>query len=170
MSNVGARAGSTVLQFYLRDHEASVSRPEKELKAFVKCHLSPGETRAVTASFDMRALAFFDVSTKSSLAEMGQFTILAGLSSRRHCRERGIRTDRELDRQFPPARGSNVGAGPEPANGASRCAGGKGNPVRFTDREHENKAAQRALTEERQVYLTQAVSLPSQQTPFIMPN
>ena len=57
------------------------TRPEKELKAFVKCHLSPGETRNVTASLDMRSLAFFDVMTKSWVAEMGQFTVLTGLSS-----------------------------------------------------------------------------------------
>ncbi len=81
VTNVGVRAGSTVLQFYVRDTKASVSRPEKELKAFVKCHLGPGETRPVTASLDMRSLAFFDVTTKSWLAETGQFTILAGLSS-----------------------------------------------------------------------------------------
>ena len=108
VSNVGARAGSTVLQFYLRDQEASVSRPEKELKAFIKCHLSPGETRAVTASFDMRALAFFESFDKVVVGGNGSVHHPGGAFQPGHCRECGIRTERELDRQFPPTRGVNV--------------------------------------------------------------
>jgi beta-glucosidase len=51
VANVGDRAGSTVAQFYIVDEQASVSRPDKELKRFVKVWLEPGEKRtAMTAS------------------------------------------------------------------------------------------------------------------------
>ena len=81
VSNVGARHGSTVVQLYVADEKASVSRPEKELKGFKKVVLAPGETKTVTLTLDMRALAFFDVSRKAWVAEAGSFTLLAGFSS-----------------------------------------------------------------------------------------
>ena len=81
VANVGDRAGSTVVQFYISDEQASVSRPDKELKRFVKTRLEPGEKRTITTTFDMRCLAFFDVATKSWKAEPGRFAVLAGSSS-----------------------------------------------------------------------------------------
>ena len=81
VANVGDREGSTVVQFYIADDEASVSRPGKELKRFVKARLEPGEKRTITTSFDMRCLAFFDVATRSWKAEPGRFTVMAGSSS-----------------------------------------------------------------------------------------
>ena len=81
MANIGDRAGSTVVQIYVRDEEASVSRPEKELKGFAKVALAPGERRTVTLTLDMRALAFFDVAGKRWVAEAGEFLALAGFSS-----------------------------------------------------------------------------------------
>ena len=81
VANVGDRAGSTVAQFYIVDEQASVSRPDKELKRFVKVWLEPGEKRTATTAFDMRCLAFFDVATRSWKAEAGRFTVLVGSSS-----------------------------------------------------------------------------------------
>ena len=81
VANVGNRDGSTVVQFYIADDEASVSRPGKELKRFVKVWLGPGEKRTVVATLDMRCLAFFDVAIRSWKAEAGRFTVLAGSSS-----------------------------------------------------------------------------------------
>jgi beta-glucosidase len=81
VTNTGDRAGSTVLQLYVADAEASVSRPGKELKGFAKLALAPGETKTVTLKLDMRALAFFDVTTKRWVAEAGAFSALAGFSS-----------------------------------------------------------------------------------------
>ena len=80
-TNIGARAGSTVVQVYVADEEASVSRPEKELAGFVKVRLAPGETQRVEVVLDMRRLAFFDVAAKAWTAEAGRFTVLAGFSS-----------------------------------------------------------------------------------------
>jgi beta-glucosidase len=81
VTNVGARAGSTVVQVYVADDEASVSRPEKELAGFAKLRLSPGETRRVGVVLDMRSLAFFDIAAKCWTAEAGRFTVIAGFSS-----------------------------------------------------------------------------------------
>jgi beta-glucosidase len=81
VANIGDREGSTVVQFYIADDEASVSRPGKELKRFVKARLKPGEKRTITTTFDMRCLAFFDVATRSWKAEPGRFTVMAGSSS-----------------------------------------------------------------------------------------
>jgi len=81
VANIGDRAGSTVVQFYVVDEHASVSRPPKELKAFVKVELDPGHSKTATATLDMRALAFFDVGRSAWVAEAGMFKVLAGFSS-----------------------------------------------------------------------------------------
>jgi beta-glucosidase len=46
VTNSGVRAGQEVVQLYVRDVQASVARPEKELKGFVKVVLEPGERRS----------------------------------------------------------------------------------------------------------------------------
>ncbi len=79
--NTGERAGQTVVQLYLHDDAASVERPEKELVAFTKVTLEPGDERTVTLPLDMRSLAFFDDARQTWRAEAGDFTLLAGESS-----------------------------------------------------------------------------------------
>jgi beta-glucosidase len=81
VKNDGERAGSTVLQLYVCDAEARVSRPAKELKGFAKIALAPGERRTLAFNLDMRALAFFDVGRRCWVAEAGEFALLAGFSS-----------------------------------------------------------------------------------------
>jgi len=79
--NKGARAGWSVVQFYVADPKASVARPEKELKGFGKAWLAPGETGTIETSFDMRALAFYSTALETFAAEAGDFELLAGFSS-----------------------------------------------------------------------------------------
>jgi beta-glucosidase len=81
VENTGARAGSTVVQAYVRDLAASVARPEKELKAFAKVHVEAGRTATVRLSLDMRSLAFFDDRDQAWTAEPGEFEVLVGQSS-----------------------------------------------------------------------------------------
>jgi beta-glucosidase len=81
VSNTGGRPGVEVVQVYVRDVSASVERPQKELKAFAKVLLQPGETRTIRLSLGMRALAFFDVARKAWVAEAGAFEVLAGASA-----------------------------------------------------------------------------------------
>ncbi len=79
--NTGQRAGQTVVQLYVRDAEARLERPDKELKAFAKVALQPNESRDVTLELDMRALAYFDDSRETWVADAGNFDLLIGTSS-----------------------------------------------------------------------------------------
>jgi len=82
VKNSGMRAGAEVAQVYVRDVVASVPRPEKELKAFEKVWLKPGEKKRVSLEIDHRALAFYDATRKAWVAEPGEFEVLVGSSSR----------------------------------------------------------------------------------------
>ncbi len=57
VTNTGAVAGKEVVQVYVRDVQAKVARPEKELKAFRKVALQPGETQTVTFTLDREAFS-----------------------------------------------------------------------------------------------------------------
>ncbi len=81
VTNTGKRAGTEVVQLYIRDLVSSVTRPIKELKGFRKVHLQPGETTAVTLDITPESLAFFDVNMKYTV-EPGDFAIMIGNSSR----------------------------------------------------------------------------------------
>jgi beta-glucosidase len=79
--NTGQRAGAEVVELYVGDSHASVPRPVKELKAFAKVNLKPGETRRVTLTLERRAFSFYDVQKKDWSAEPGDFAILVGGAS-----------------------------------------------------------------------------------------
>ncbi len=81
VTNTGKRAGTEVIQLYIRDTVSSVTRPVKELKAFQKITLAPGETRTVALDITPDSLAFWDVNMKY-VVEPGEFEIMAGNSSR----------------------------------------------------------------------------------------
>jgi beta-glucosidase len=82
VTNTGALAGQEVVQLYVRDEKSSLVRPEKELKAFAKVALEPGETKTVTLKLDERALSFYDDAQAGWVAEEGAFAVLVGASSR----------------------------------------------------------------------------------------
>jgi beta-glucosidase len=82
IANRGERAGQEVVQLYVRDPLSRLARPEKELKAFAKVSLEPGQSTRVSFVLDDRALACWDPSTSAWVAEPGEFELLAGSSSR----------------------------------------------------------------------------------------
>ena len=82
VSNTGTRAGTEVVQCYVRDLEASVARPEQELRAFAKVALDPGESTTVVGVLGRRAFAFWDPDAHDWRVEPGQFEISVGVSSR----------------------------------------------------------------------------------------
>ena len=82
VTNTGDRAGAQVIQLYVQDVKASVDRPVKELKAFQKVFLQPGETQTVTLSLNERAFQFYDEATHGWKAEPGKFNLLIGTSSK----------------------------------------------------------------------------------------
>ena len=83
VTNTGSVEGSDVVQLYITDQKCSVDRPAKELKAFQKVSLKPGETKTVTLRTDRRALSFWDEQTGDWKAEPGDFIAWAGDSSDR---------------------------------------------------------------------------------------
>ncbi len=82
VTNTGTRQGQEVVQVYVRDPESRLLRPEKELKAFAKVALRPGERQTVRMSLNRSALAYFDDSVHQWVAEAGVFEVLVGASSR----------------------------------------------------------------------------------------
>ncbi|HLP18382.1 MAG TPA: glycoside hydrolase family 3 C-terminal domain-containing protein [Bacteroidota bacterium] len=82
ISNTGARAGSEVVQLYIRPVHPSVDRPMKELKRFVKVALRPGEKKRVTMTLDPSAFAYYDSGTHAWKTEPGNYELLIGSSSR----------------------------------------------------------------------------------------
>ncbi len=81
VTNTGKRAGSEVVQVYVRDVESSVYRPARELRAFARASLDAGESQKVTVTLDRRAFAFWDVAARDWLVEAGEFEIQVGASS-----------------------------------------------------------------------------------------
>jgi beta-glucosidase len=81
ITNTGSRAGSETVQLYISDKQSTVDRPLKELKAFQKVFLKPGESREVSLTIGREALSFYDETTSQWKAEPGVFDALVGTAS-----------------------------------------------------------------------------------------
>ncbi|MGQ0641185.1 MAG: glycoside hydrolase family 3 N-terminal domain-containing protein [Gemmatimonadaceae bacterium] len=81
VKNVGSRAGDEVVQLYVRDVLASVSRPVMELKGFTRVHLAPGEEQRVTFTLTPEHLRMLDADMRW-VVEPGVFRVLVGASSK----------------------------------------------------------------------------------------
>ncbi len=81
VTNTGSRAGAETVQLYIHDKKSSVERPYKELKAFRKVFLQPGETQEISLTIDKQALSFYDDQTGRWTAEPGDFEALIGNSA-----------------------------------------------------------------------------------------
>ena len=82
VKNTGERTGMEVIQLYVKDEESTLRRPPKELKAFKKVALEPGEMNEVTMNLSFRDFAYYDERRKMWIAESGFFEIMVGTSSR----------------------------------------------------------------------------------------
>jgi beta-glucosidase len=80
VKNTGEVAGDEVVQLYVNDVVASVTRPVKELKGFQRVHLQPGETMSVIFKLPVDELAFYD-QRMVRLVEPGLFKVMVGYSS-----------------------------------------------------------------------------------------
>jgi beta-glucosidase len=81
VKNTGNTAGDEVVQLYIRDMLATVSRPVMELKGFQRIHLLPGEEKELVFNITPSMLAILDENLHS-LVEPGDFRIMIGASSR----------------------------------------------------------------------------------------
>jgi beta-glucosidase len=82
VKNTGARAGSEVVQLYVREQRPRLQRPEKELKAFAKVALEPGEEREVRFALGARDFAVYDPRTEAWTISSDRFDLLVGASAR----------------------------------------------------------------------------------------
>jgi beta-glucosidase len=74
LSNTGTRAGTEVVQVYVRDLVGSITRPVKELKHFERVTLEPGESRTLTAGIPVQDLAFVGLDGVKKV-EPGEFQL-----------------------------------------------------------------------------------------------
>jgi beta-glucosidase len=80
VTNGGKRAGDEVVQLYVRDEAASVTRPVRELRGFRRISLGPGETGQVTFTLRPHDLAVLDA-RMLPVVEPGFFSVFVGGSS-----------------------------------------------------------------------------------------
>jgi beta-glucosidase len=81
IKNTSSFYGAEVAQLYVSDPVCSVLRPEKELKAFEKIFLKPGETKTVEMQVKVSDLAFYDEAKKGWNTEAGEYILQLGNSS-----------------------------------------------------------------------------------------
>ena len=81
VKNTGSMDADEVVQLYIRDLVARISRPVKELKAFERIHLKAGESRDVTFTVTRDMLKYFD-GNGNEVVESGDFLLMMGPDSR----------------------------------------------------------------------------------------
>ncbi|EHL02185.1 putative beta-glucosidase I [Glarea lozoyensis 74030] len=82
ITNTGAVEGAESVQAYIHDPKSRLPRPEKELKAFDKVFLQPGETKDAVLALDRYSVGYYDTDLSAWIAEEGVFDVLIGASSR----------------------------------------------------------------------------------------
>ena len=82
IKNSGKSNGAEVVQLYASQTVSSVLRPKKELKAFDKIFLAPGEQKWVDLKVKVKDLAFYDEKTSSWKIEPGEFVLYAATSAK----------------------------------------------------------------------------------------
>lgn len=82
VTNTGDRAGAETVQVYVGDPEAAVLRPTRELKAFAKVTLEPGESRTLQLALDARDLSYWHPALRRWVVGGGRTVVEVGASSR----------------------------------------------------------------------------------------
>lgn len=81
-ANVGTRGGKATVQIYVSDRESTLTKPLRELKAFRKVYLDPGERKTVSFTLSRHAFESYDPNLHAWTMEEGFYEIAAGFSSR----------------------------------------------------------------------------------------
>ena len=81
VKNIGEISGDEIVQLYISDKYSSITRPVKELKAYQRISLKPGESKEIVFELNKSAFAYYD-SEMNYIVEAGDFDILVGNSSR----------------------------------------------------------------------------------------
>ncbi|QFU75755.1 glycosyl hydrolase [Halioglobus maricola] len=80
VTNVGPVAGAEIAQLYVGQLAPNVPRPAKELKAFDKVYLEPGESKSLSFALYARDFSYWSTTTNDWLADSGEYTIFVGAS------------------------------------------------------------------------------------------
>lgn len=81
VTNTGCVKGKEIVQIYVSDEKSRLRRPEKELKAFGKVELEPGETKTLTFTLGYRDFAYYDPEASDWVVEEGIFHIHAAANA-----------------------------------------------------------------------------------------
>jgi beta-glucosidase len=98
VTNIGERRGKEVAQLYVSSPATSVARPPRELKAFAKIDLGPGERETVHFRLDARDLSYWSTAASHWVVEPGEHVLAVGASSR------DLRQTTTIDVDAPPLR------------------------------------------------------------------
>ncbi len=82
LTNKGKMAGAEVVQLYIQDMEPKVLKAQKELKAFKKEFLQPGESKKIELKVPVASLAYFDEAANDWVVSPGRYKLRVGSSSR----------------------------------------------------------------------------------------
>jgi len=82
IKNTGHVAGAEVVQLYVHEQNPKEERPEKELKAFQKIYLKPGQSKRINLILNKEAFSYYNEHQHQWVADAGKFDILVGSSSR----------------------------------------------------------------------------------------
>lgn len=80
IKNTGTVAGTEIVQLYLRDLHASMTRPVKEMQGFLRVELKPGEEKTLCFTVQPSQMAFLDEDMRWKI-EKGEFAVQLGSSS-----------------------------------------------------------------------------------------
>lgn len=108
VKNTGKRLGKEVVQLYVSDLTGVVSRPERELKGFVKLALEPQESKRAEFVLDSRAFSYYDESCNDFRVQSGEYLISVGKSSRDILLTKKILVE-SADRKFTVSRDTTLG-------------------------------------------------------------
>ena len=83
VKNTGKMAGEEIVQLYVGYHGSAVDRPVKDLKAFSRVSLAPGEKKTVNLQVNAADLAYYDADRKKWRVEEIEYEALVGPSSQK---------------------------------------------------------------------------------------
>jgi beta-glucosidase len=96
VTNTGERAGQHVIQVYVATTAGPVRRPVRELRAFTKLSLEPGETRTISLDLDRRAFAYYDIGAAGWIVAPGTYVVQVGENAATVLCEAAISLDGDL--------------------------------------------------------------------------
>lgn len=100
VENLSSVSGKEVVQVYVKDIVSSVSRPEKELKGFVKKLIEAGKKERITIRLEADAFAFYSAALDEWYVENGDYEIQIGSSSRDIRLKARVKIELPLESQY----------------------------------------------------------------------